>query len=68
MFEIFMTFRACSIDNVVRILIFQVPPPKDLSDNELIQLLESDDPTGFRIPMSIGEPHAELDKCKFIIN
>lgn len=39
-----------------------VPPPKDLSDNELIQLLESDDPTGFRIPMSIGEPHAELDK------
>lgn len=39
-----------------------VPPPNDLSDNELIQLLESDDPTGFRIPMSIGEPHAELDK------
>lgn len=39
-----------------------VPPPKDLSDSDLIALLESDDPTGFRIPMSIGEPHAEVDK------
>ena len=43
-----------------------MPPPKDLSDDELIQLLESDDPTGFRIPMSIGEAHAELDKCKYV--
>ncbi|XP_050393907.1 PIH1 domain-containing protein 1 isoform X2 [Patella vulgata] len=39
-----------------------VPKPDDLSDDELIKLLESDDPTGFRIPMSIGTPHAELDK------
>ncbi|XP_071115175.1 PIH1 domain-containing protein 1-like isoform X2 [Haliotis cracherodii] len=39
-----------------------VPEPKDLTEAELIQLLESDDPTGFRIPMSIGEPHAEMDK------
>ncbi|XP_067674446.1 PIH1 domain-containing protein 1-like [Haliotis asinina] len=39
-----------------------VPEPKDLTEAELIELLESDDPTGFRIPMSIGEPHAEMDK------
>lgn len=44
----------CMADNV--------PSPKDLSDKELIEILESDDPTGFRIPMSIGEPHAEIDK------
>lgn len=39
-----------------------VPDPNDLSDDELIKLLESEDPTGYRIPMSIGEPHAEIDK------
>lgn len=38
-----------------------------MSDEELIKLLESDDPTGFRIPMSIGEPHAEIDKCELDI-
>lgn len=40
----------------------QVPPPKDISDDELLRLLEAEDPSGFRIPMSLGEPHAELDK------
>ncbi|XP_041351978.1 PIH1 domain-containing protein 1-like isoform X2 [Gigantopelta aegis] len=39
-----------------------VPEAKDLTEKELIDLLQSDDPTGFRIPMSIGEPHAEVDK------
>ncbi|KAI8791638.1 PIH1 domain-containing protein 1 [Biomphalaria glabrata] len=39
-----------------------VPEPKDLTDDELLKVLESEDPTKFRIPMSIGEPHAELDK------
>ena len=40
----------------------QVPAPKDISDEELLRLLEAEDPSGFRIPMSLGEPHAELDK------
>jgi len=40
----------------------QVPAPKDISDEELLKLLETEDPSGFRIPMSLGEPHAELDK------
>ncbi|XP_060590957.1 PIH1 domain-containing protein 1-like [Ruditapes philippinarum] len=46
--------NVCKADNV--------PAPKDISDEELIKLLESDDPTGYRVPMSIGEPHAEIDK------
>ncbi|XP_052243125.1 PIH1 domain-containing protein 1-like isoform X1 [Dreissena polymorpha] len=40
-----------------------VPAPKEMSDEDLIKLLESEDPTGYRIPMSIGEPHAEMDKA-----
>lgn len=44
----------CSADHL--------PSPKDISDQELISLLESDDPSRFRVPMSLGEPHAEVDK------
>lgn len=39
-----------------------MPAPKDITDDELLKLLDSEDPSGFRIPMSLGEPHAELDK------
>ncbi|XP_041033686.1 PIH1 domain-containing protein 1 isoform X1 [Carcharodon carcharias] len=39
----------------------QIPPPPDLSEESLVALLESDDPSGYRIPMSLGEPHAEID-------
>ncbi|KAK3738603.1 hypothetical protein RRG08_040261 [Elysia crispata] len=39
-----------------------VPEPKDITDDELLQVLDSEDPSQFRIPMSIGEPHAEIDK------
>ncbi|XP_062566977.1 PIH1 domain-containing protein 1-like [Saccostrea cucullata] len=39
-----------------------VPQPKDITEEELLKLLESEDPFGFRVPMSIGEPHAEIDK------
>jgi len=35
-----------------------------MTEEALIKLLESEDPTGYRIPMSIGEPHAEVDKCR----
>lgn len=44
----------CMADNV--------PAPRDLSDEELVKVLESEDPSGYRVPMSIGEPHAEIDK------
>jgi len=42
--------------------VWQLPAPKDISDKELLKLLEAEDPSGFRIPMSLGEPHAELDQ------
>lgn len=39
-----------------------IPSPKEITDQELVQLLESEDPSRFRVPMSLGEPHAEIDK------
>ncbi|KAM7372635.1 hypothetical protein PAMP_009790 [Pampus punctatissimus] len=38
-----------------------VPPPPELSREELINLLQSEDPSGYRVPMSLGEPHTEVD-------
>lgn len=38
-----------------------VPPPPELSREKLVELLQSDDPSGFRVPMSLGEPHTEID-------
>ncbi|KAM7330890.1 hypothetical protein ACRRTK_010079 [Alexandromys fortis] len=37
-----------------------IPPPVDVTEDQLLQMLEEDQ-AGFRIPMSLGEPHAELD-------
>lgn len=39
-----------------------IPSPKEISDADLVALLESEDPSGYRVPMSLGEPHAEVDK------
>ncbi|KAM4634851.1 PIH1 domain-containing protein 1 isoform 3-T3 [Polymixia lowei] len=38
-----------------------VPRPPELSRDELVELLQSEDPTGYRVPMSLGEPHVEAD-------
>ncbi|XP_072549502.1 PIH1 domain-containing protein 1 [Salminus brasiliensis] len=38
-----------------------VPPPPHLSQDALVELLESDDPTGYKVPMSLGEAHTEMD-------
>ncbi|XP_029015428.1 PIH1 domain-containing protein 1 isoform X1 [Betta splendens] len=38
-----------------------VPPPPDLSREDLEELLQSEDPSGYRVPMSLGEPHTEVD-------
>ncbi|XP_051572131.1 PIH1 domain-containing protein 1 [Myxocyprinus asiaticus] len=38
-----------------------VPPPPHLSQEALVDLLESEDPTSYRVPMSLGEPHTEMD-------
>ncbi|KAL1139974.1 hypothetical protein AAG570_006951, partial [Ranatra chinensis] len=39
-----------------------IPEPPDISDEKLIEILESEDPQNFRIPMSIGYLHIEADK------
>ncbi|XP_071542391.1 PIH1 domain-containing protein 1 isoform X2 [Panulirus ornatus] len=39
-----------------------IPTPEDISDQELITILESDTASDFRVPMSIGQPHQEKDK------
>ncbi|XP_068237469.1 PIH1 domain-containing protein 1 [Palaemon carinicauda] len=39
-----------------------IPTPEDISDEELISILESEEPSDFRVPMSIGQPHSEKDK------
>lgn len=41
-----------------------IPPPVDVTEDELLQMLEEDQ-AGFRIPMSLGEPHAELDASQW---
>jgi len=38
-------------------------PAVDLSESELTKILESEEPSSFRIPMSLGESHDEVDKC-----
>lgn len=40
-----------------------IPAPADVTESELTHILESEEPSTFRIPMSLGEGHEELDKC-----
>ncbi|KAG1675624.1 PIH1 domain-containing protein 1 [Nymphon striatum] len=40
----------------------EIPTPKDITEDELLVILESNSPSSYKIPMSIGEPHDELDK------
>ena len=39
-----------------------IPKPRDVSEKELAEILDSEDPLRYRVPLSLGEPHAELDK------
>ena len=43
-----------------------VPQPPELSREELVQLLQSEDPSGYRVPMSLGEPHTEVDNSTWL--
>lgn len=40
-----------------------IPCPRDITDEELMQILNSDDPSSYRVPMSIGEGRTEQDKA-----
>lgn len=39
-----------------------IPCPRDISNEELMQILNSEDPSSYRVPMSIGEGRTEQDK------
>ncbi|EDO43254.1 predicted protein, partial [Nematostella vectensis] len=39
-----------------------IPKAKDISEQELAEILDSEDPMRYRVPLSLGEPHAEMDK------
>uniref|UniRef100_A0A3Q2YCR8 PIH1 domain-containing protein 1 n=1 Tax=Hippocampus comes TaxID=109280 RepID=A0A3Q2YCR8_HIPCM len=41
-----------------------VPPPPEISKEELLDLLQLEDPSGYRVPMSLGEPHTEVDNSQ----
>ncbi|XP_028412147.1 PIH1 domain-containing protein 1-like [Dendronephthya gigantea] len=40
----------------------ELPSPKDITETELQKLLEDPDATQFKIPLALGDPHAETDK------
>ena len=40
----------------------KVPTPQEISEEELAEILNSEDAIKYRVPMSLGEPHAEVDK------
>jgi len=39
-----------------------IPPPKEISEMELIEIIESEEASDYRVPMSIGEIRSEKDK------
>lgn len=41
-----------------------IPPPDDITKEELVEVFNSKDPEKFCIPLSIGIEHKETDKCK----
>lgn len=51
-----MFINLCKLDDI--------PEPKEISEQELLELWQSEDATDYRVPISIQDPHDELDKCK----
>jgi len=39
-----------------------IPPPEDITEDELIEVLKSKDPERYCVPLSIGTEHEEVDK------
>lgn len=42
-----------------------IPPPPEISRDELVELLQSEEPSDYRVPMSLGIPHTEMDNSKW---
>jgi len=41
-----------------------IPPPDDITKEELVEVFNSKDPEKFCIPLSIGIEHKETIKCE----
>lgn len=39
-----------------------IPPPREISDLDLVKIIESDEASDYKVPMSIGEIRSEKDK------
>lgn len=40
----------------------QITAPREITEEELIEIVKSEDPGRYRVPISLGEPVADLDK------
>ncbi|CAF3327725.1 unnamed protein product [Rotaria socialis] len=40
----------------------QINAPREITEEELIEIVKSEDPGRYRVPISLGEPMADLDK------
>ncbi|CAF0764478.1 unnamed protein product [Didymodactylos carnosus] len=40
----------------------KIQAPRDISEHELIEIVKSEDPGRYRVPISLGEPVADIDK------
>lgn len=40
----------------------ELPPPKEISEEELTKIIDDVDAMNFRVPIGLGNPHAEIDK------
>lgn len=42
----------------------EIPEPKSITEDEVLELWQSEEVSDYRVPLSIQDPHDELDKCK----
>lgn len=40
----------------------EMKKPRDVTDEELIKIIQTQDASQFRVPLSLGEPRTELDR------
>lgn len=44
----------------------EIPAPLDINDAQLIEIMQSEEPSSYRLPLSIGDLHEEPDRSKQI--
>lgn len=41
----------------------EIPAPETITDTQLLEVMDDETPSNYRIPMSIGNERTETDKC-----